>query len=88
MNKFTPPFTQYHSNESATVNGKKVKGWVMYNAAEVDPLITDMYEELLNVLKQAEANPFLSVGMLLEHHSKIKEVLATVTDGRGNDDSQ
>lgn len=36
----------------------------------------EMLEALLNVVKQAESNPFLAIGMLLEHHSEIRAVIA------------
>ena len=32
-------------------------------------------EELRNVVAQAESNPFLAVGMLVEHHSNIRATL-------------
>lgn len=44
--KHTPPFTAYHSDTNAVVNGEKVKGWIMYNAFEVDPLFSQLVEAL------------------------------------------
>lgn len=39
-------------------------------------LQTRMLEELRNVVRQAESNPFLAAGMLVEHHSNIRAVIA------------
>lgn len=36
----------------------------------------DLLAELENVLHQAEVNPFLCVGMLIEHHSNVRAVIA------------
>lgn len=43
-------------------------------------LLPDMLTELGNILRQAQANPFLSVGMLIEHHSKLNELKAKINE--------
>lgn len=42
-------------------------------------------KELQNVVSQADYNPFLAVGILLEHHSKIKEVLMVIAASEGKE---
>lgn len=39
-----------------------------------------MLNELLNLVNQAEQNPFLSIGMFLEHHSRIRQIIAKLQD--------
>lgn len=41
----------------------------------------EMLAELKSIVDQSERNPFLAIGMLVEHHSKIREVIAK-TEGK------
>lgn len=52
------------------------------DAPEVKRQHAEMLAALQNVVRQAEANPFLSVGMLVEHHSNIRALVARYSNPR------
>ena len=39
-------FKKYHSGDNATIDGKRVTGWTMYDSKEVDPVFFAMLDAL------------------------------------------
>lgn len=78
MSKHTP-FTKYHSNKSATINGASVKDWVMYNAAEVDPVFSELLEVMQRALKLSKEHPDFKLYAMEPFEQAIKRA----TGGEG-----
>lgn len=51
------PFTRYHSDSTATINGVPARGFTAYDQKEVDPLFFEMLDALKLVDEVLGANP-------------------------------
>lgn len=75
---------EFHWIKDASGLGVALVSGGAANPSEIARLIAEapsLLAELKNVVAQAETNPFLAVGMLLEHHSNIRAIIARV-EGR------